>query len=116
MEGLPSCCFPSSAATDKLAGLREKARKKGQSNPFPFMDLREFLPSWADEAPEAGEVELCADPYGGVADPAPKKPKTNKRLDMVKWFCAYEGFAIAAHAAEVCIHVLVDVFASFASA
>ena len=69
LGNLTSACYPSSEATDKLAQLKEKvsraviavvvhaccvffsqAKRKGIGNPFPFMPVAEFLPSWAAEA------------------------------------------------------------------
>ena len=114
-------------ATDKLACLRAKAIKKGQTAPFPFMELKDFLPAWAEEtrcsdavlSPDEDEAKF--DPYGGVAEPTTPRSKvrlvfrssprilrfrdalvrkTARKLDMVKWLSAYESFALAAHAAE----------------
>ena len=50
MKQLPTNCMPLSAPTDKLASLRAKAIKHGIANPFPKMDIEEFLPPWAAEA------------------------------------------------------------------
>jgi hypothetical protein len=71
LASLPTSCYPSSEAADKLAGLREKvlytprfsislyafecfvsqARRKHIARPFPFIEISEFLPSWASEVP-----------------------------------------------------------------
>ena len=41
--------FPTSEATDKLASLVHKCKKKDIANPFPYMAIDEFVPSWAKE-------------------------------------------------------------------
>jgi hypothetical protein len=59
------------------------------------MDLAEFQPSWADDSnPETDE----GDEAGGDKKAKPRKNK----LDMVRWIAAFQSFALAADAAEVC--------------
>ena len=47
---LPSKCHPESKPTNKLATARAKAQKEEQvAVPFPYMDVAEFLPPWAED-------------------------------------------------------------------
>jgi hypothetical protein len=92
---LPDACFPPAEATNKLASLRAKGVKAKVAAPFPLMDLAEFLPSWADDT----------DPYFDEADvSAPLLARASKKgkLDMVRWIAAFQAYALAADAAEVC--------------
>jgi hypothetical protein len=88
LEYLPEACFPPGEATNKLASLRAKAIKARVAAPFPYMELVEFLPSWADDSnPEVGAVH---------------ESKKRGKLDMIRWIAAFQCFALAADAAEVC--------------
>ena len=49
LAALLSSLFPTSAATDKLALLKSRAQKAQGGQPFPLMDIEEFLPTWAKE-------------------------------------------------------------------
>ena len=47
LKGLATKCYPETEPTDFLATLVEKAKKKSIRAPFPFIELRRFLPDWA---------------------------------------------------------------------
>ena len=82
-KSLPCDCYPSSAATDKLASMVAKAswpsvglhvhclssysqaKKKGISKPFPFAQVLDFMPDCAKSQSEVVDVE----------EPAPVKEK-----------------------------------------
>ena len=87
LASLPEACFPPGEATNKLASLRAKAMKARVAAPFPFMDLAEFLPSWADDSNPEAE--------------AGDESKMRGKLDMIRWIAAFHSFALAADAAEV---------------
>ena len=51
MSGLDASCQPSTRVTDKFANLVAKQNKANGYNgvtPFPFMEVSEFVPSWAE--------------------------------------------------------------------
>ena len=51
MSGLAADCQPSTRVADKLANLvakQEKANGYNGVTPFPFMEVYEFVPSWAE--------------------------------------------------------------------
>ena len=86
LERLPESCFPASDVVNKLASLRAKGLKAKVQAPFPLVDLAEFQPSWCLDSPaEAGET------------------KKGGKLDMVRWMAAFQAYAVAADAAEVCL-------------
>ena len=89
-------CFPPGEATNKLASLRAKACKAGIAAPFPFVDLTEFLPSWADDT-----ACVCDDYEDMSSDPKKAAKKKKAKLDMVRWVAAFQSYAIAADAAHV---------------
>ena len=50
LKGLSVDCLPASAVTDKLGQLKAKQKKAAGNiviNPFPYMDVAEFVPAWA---------------------------------------------------------------------
>ncbi len=47
LKGLATKCYPETEPTDLLATWVEKAKKKNIKAPFPFIELRRFLPDWA---------------------------------------------------------------------
>ena len=61
LEGLASQCHPSSTATDKLATLRAIEREKEVAKPFPYMEMSEWLPSWA-AVPQTKLIDGYEDP------------------------------------------------------
>ena len=51
LKRLPDDCLPWAVATDKLAGLKAKQLKAAgaaQISPFPFIEVSEFTPPWAE--------------------------------------------------------------------
>ena len=50
LGSMDSKCHPESDPTDKLAALRQKERRKGVANPFPYLPIEDFLPCWAQKA------------------------------------------------------------------
>ena len=102
LQGLPVSCFPPGEATNKLASLRAKACKAGIVAPFPFVDLTEFLPTWADD------TACVSDDYEDMSsDPKQVSKKKRTKLDMVRWVAAFQNYAIAADAANVSIAFVV---------
>ena len=76
MAGLPDSCLPNSEATDKLAGLVERAKARQAclswlhgtvcalhllchqvAKPFPFVDVLLFKPSWARDSENSSLLE-----------------------------------------------------------
>ena len=47
LRGLSPICYPSADAANELATLKAKAVKAGVKKPFPYMELAEFVASWA---------------------------------------------------------------------
>ena len=97
VPGMSAECLPSSTATDKLAGLKAKLKKLAQGadppvKPFPYMEVSEFLPSWATIG-SALDLE-------GLANPE-LQPKAKRRLDMVRWIAAYQNLQLAEAANEL---------------
>ena len=48
LEKLPIACYPSPDPANKMAAIKAKQVKEGIRKPFPFMEMSEFLPSWAN--------------------------------------------------------------------
>ena len=67
-----------------------QAKRKGIGNPFPFMAVADFLPSWA--------VEVIVEPN---EDADGSKRLSAQRLDMVRWLAAFDAMSMAMDAAEV---------------
>ena len=62
LAGLATKCYPETEPTDHLATLVERAKKKSIRAPFPFVELRRFLPDWAKVGlwPYSGYILLSA--------------------------------------------------------
>ena len=61
LEGLCTACVPLSAPTDKLAQLKAAEVDKGVAKPFPFIEVGEFLPLWAEVvAPQVCGFVCCS--------------------------------------------------------
>ena len=48
LADIPAICLPEPDPTNKLGGHRAKAIKEKVAKPFPYMELSDFLPSWAN--------------------------------------------------------------------
>ena len=83
--------------------------------PFPYIDLHLFVPSWADEVRVLCfsclhvVLQTCCLQLGLDGDDVDMDPEAasaakpnKKKLDLVKWIAAYQCFALASDAAEVC--------------
>ena len=106
LKGLDVECFPQSVPTDKLASLRAKAIKKGIQKPFPFVDVVDFLPPWAQEARVVAFVHarlgfVCGWLLLQAPDQVAPAEVKAKRVDMIKWMSAIEVWALAVDATEV---------------
>lgn len=55
LDDLPTQCYPKPSATDELARLAEKARRRDVRNPFPWVPMAVFLPRWASGVPSSDE-------------------------------------------------------------
>ena len=101
LRDLPEACYPAPDPANKLATARAKQVKEGVQHPFPWVDLAEFVPSWANVV-RAFMCQLLPCQRGLIQVTA--DGETKGRLSAVKWFAAYQGFALAAHATEVICH------------
>ena len=48
LRDLPEACYPAPDPANKLATARAKQVKEGVQHPFPWVELAEFVPSWAN--------------------------------------------------------------------
>ena len=109
MEDLPTQCYPKPSATDELAKLAEKARRRDVRNPFPWLPMVVFLPRWASGVPssEEGQGQPSGDnqAVSHVTQLAGMLRVGHffcqAKLDMVKWVACYHAFALAASACGV---------------
>ena len=137
LKGLPQCFWPKSAAVDNLATEAAKLKKDKdlQDQPFIFVNLRQFLPSWAEQKAtdkkkeDAFDVEQEAGDhmFDKLAEVLEKRcasdverPKNGQRLDILRWALAFDKYAIAADAAgqmpfasayahkEICLNVALN--------
>jgi hypothetical protein len=110
LDGLPHRCLPSQEAANKLATLKSKAVKAGVAEPFPYIELAEFLPNWAMDVRCFCYLKLlffiadnlqvdCAPEADDTQEGAPRTKK--KKMDMIRWITAFHSFALAADATEV---------------
>ena len=82
LRDLPSICGPRSLAVDTLATeISKKQEKDGIKEPFIYMDLEKFLPSWC---PNVSEEESAKDFRKG------------KVMDITLWSIAFDKYAMAA--------------------
>lgn len=88
LHDLPYTSWPKSLEVDVLASAVEKKRKDtGVRDPFVYIDVEKFLPSWAKakELDRDGEEE--AQPHG----------KSKEKLqDIMLWSLAFDRYAMAA--------------------
>ena len=103
LTGLTEKCHPEQEPTNRLAALKAKQLKAGVARPFPWILLAWFLPSWAEDVgvpgnlvADAADCEQQRDEQGDLR--CMKKPK----LDLARWLAAYQCYALAASAADVC--------------
>ena len=75
-----------------LASLRAKAIKGHVANPFPFIDVEDFLPAWAVEVGSGSDAANTAEEtdFAGAS--------RKKRLDVIRWTSAFLNMALAADA------------------
>ena len=97
-------CFPVPEATNKLASLKLKALKAKVANPFPFVELAEFLRIWSGDTAPAEEGEGAAKKNRHAASSSVHSCILYDlclcRLDMVRWVAAFQCYALAAEATE----------------
>ena len=55
---VPAICLPEADPTNRLATAKAKAIKEKVAKPFPYMEVYEFLPTWANPAEIALRVRL----------------------------------------------------------
>ena len=103
LSGLTEKCHPEQEPTNRLAALKAKQLKAGVLKPFPLIELSSFLPSWAED------VGVLNNPSADIADCDQQrdelgefKGKKKQKLDLARWLAAYQCYALAASAAEVC--------------
>ena len=49
LVGTPNAQLPLQASVDKLANMVEDLKERGISKPFPYFEMKEFMPIWARE-------------------------------------------------------------------
>ena len=117
MDGLPCWCYPEAEPSNKLASARAKDIKQRVEKPFPMVNVADFCPTSMevsrvspDHAPLLMMTRvnaLCEDTPASFDDgeaASEGERKNKKRLDMVRWVAAFQCYALAADAAEVCRH------------
>ena len=50
LKELPNKCMPPTKAANNLAEMKKKQIKTRVAKPFPFVELADFVPSWATKA------------------------------------------------------------------
>ena len=91
LSGLPQPVWPKSSAVDQLANDAVKLRKKGIDKPFVCVDIKTFLPSWAENAKAITPKDQPADEDAQLQ---------SKRLDVIRWQAAFDKYAMGAAASE----------------
>ena len=110
LENLPAACQPGHVAMDAAASmgvkLQSKLKAAGEANPkepFVFVDMRDFEPSWC----KIGEALLPEDVEGDSAKegaapakeaPARPSPAPKKCQPVLRWSVAFDKWAVFAAA------------------
>ena len=85
LKELPNVCMPPTKAGNNLAEMKKKQIKTKVAKPFPFVDLVDFVPSWATKvrtlrAAQDGWLVPCVFFSQVDEDDAAKKRMTPVRL------------------------------------
>ena len=104
---LPQAVWPQSSAVDKLATEAARLVKGGIMVPFVFVDIKAFLPSWAElgsvsvdqQSDDEGEFNKGCQALAGVLVGNVDNRKS-KRLDILKWQAAFDKYMLGAAAAD----------------
>ena len=103
LQALVEESWPRSGPTDEIASevKKLKTRKDGSiAEPFVYIDAKKFLPGYAEfdgEREDMSEDE-CEQSKGfqALAKALGAPNKSSKRLDIVRWSCAFDKYAIGA--------------------
>ena len=87
LSGLEFEVMPDGAAVDDFASKVAASKRKGIANPFPYVDLHDFLPHWARA--EGATV------FNEEGDQLVTKRSKLTSLTWPQWQAAYGRFAIA---------------------
>ena len=95
--------WPRSSAVDQMATEAKKMRDKGVRQPFVYMDVRKFLPEWANDDKDVDDLDEEEQPEWekklSSALGVSKKP-VKATMPVVQWVAAYDAYALAAAATE----------------
>ena len=113
LQGLPVSCYPGAEPANKLATSKAKAIKAKVRNPFPLVDIADFLPSEFEVVNYLARAhahilfhvshaqDIAASDQASEKDGCENVSKSKTRLDMVRWIAAFQAYVLAAEAAEV---------------
>jgi hypothetical protein len=86
-----------------MATEAKKMRDKGVRQPFVYMDVRKFLPEWANDDKDVDDLDEEEQPEWekklSSALGVSKKP-VKATMPVVQWVAAYDAYALAAAATE----------------
>ena len=112
LQGLPQPFWPKPSAVDAVANEAARLTKRGIAEPFVYVDIKTFVPPWAEvpkpaagdavatDAAELSEDEcdqskgfhaLAAVLQRGMGGPP---AKNRRRLDIVRWQAAFDKLAL----------------------
>ena len=101
LKHLDPVLWPKAAEGDELLVLVQKQKEKGVGQPFPYAELRKYLPTWCEAGRHTEEsddepTETAAHLAKALGVPA-KRHKPH--LTLLQWVAAYDRFAVASAAA-----------------
>ncbi len=97
--------WPKPSPVDQIATEAARLIKRGVDEPYVYVDLKSFLPGWADwrsadEGDASDDENMQSKGFKALASVLERgmlgtQAKPTKRLDIVRWNAAYDKFAVA---------------------
>jgi hypothetical protein len=105
LKGLHPTLWPKGAAGDELLQQVEKQKERSVAKPFPYVDLRHYLPTWCAEGRKQDEEDTDTEPNDTAMHLAKALGVQTKRakphLTLLQWCAAFDRYAVAAAVAGV---------------